>query len=193
MFIKDWKKEVLTVPNLLSLFRLVLIPVYIVIYLKAQDAKDFYLSGSILAVSCLTDLIDGQIARRFNMVTNLGKALDPIADKAMQLTALICLVFHTHYSLVWVVILVGLKELLLGIGALVLYKSGIITQANWFGKVSCFISFACTLILLFPRVVPLDEAQAFWVAIAIVGANYMAFVSYIVAYINYQKQLKKSA
>ena len=70
---KDWKKEVLTIPNLLSLFRLALIPVYVVIYLNAHDPHEYYLAGGILALSCMTDLIDGKIARHFNMITNLGK------------------------------------------------------------------------------------------------------------------------
>ena len=63
MIINDWKKEILTIPNLLSFFRLILIPVYMVIYLKAQETKDYILAGSILAVSCLTDMVDGKIAR----------------------------------------------------------------------------------------------------------------------------------
>ena len=91
MYIKDWKKEIFTIPNLLSLFRLVLIPVYITIYLNAKEAMDYYLAGGILAVSCLTDMIDGKIARHFNMITSFGKFLDPVADKATQFTLILCL------------------------------------------------------------------------------------------------------
>lgn len=82
MFIKDWKKDVFTIPNLLSLFRLVLIPVYVAIYLNAQELWEYFLAAAILAVSCLTDMIDGKIARHYNMISTLGKILDPIADKA---------------------------------------------------------------------------------------------------------------
>ena len=88
---KDWKKDILTVPNLLSLFRLVLIPVYILIYLNADSNTDYYIAASILAVSCLTDLIDGKIARHFNMISNTGKILDPLADKATQFALILCL------------------------------------------------------------------------------------------------------
>ena len=63
MFIKNWKKEIFTIPNLLSLFRLVLIPVYANIYLNAKDNFAYFLAGAIMAVSCITDLIDGKIAR----------------------------------------------------------------------------------------------------------------------------------
>ena len=87
----NWKKEILTIPNLLSLFRLVLIPVYVILYLNATTPKEYFLSGAILAVSCLTDMVDGQIARRFNMISNVGKLLDPFADKATQFTLTLCL------------------------------------------------------------------------------------------------------
>ena len=91
MFMKDWKKEILTIPNLLSIFRLVLIPVYVVIYLNATTPAHYYLAGGILAVSCLTDLIVGKIARKFNMISKLAMFLEPVADKATQCTLTVCL------------------------------------------------------------------------------------------------------
>lgn len=182
----------MSIPNILTCARLCLMPVFLLVYMMPVAGAQYY-AMAVLIIAFITDVLDGFIARKFNMVTNLGKALDPIADKAMQLTALICLAFHTDYSLVWVVIFVSIKELLIGIGALVLYKSGVITQANWFGKVSCFVSFVCTLLLIFPHVIPLSGVWAFWVAFSIVAVNFMALVSYIVAYIKYQKQLKKDA
>ena len=84
MYTKDWKKQIFSIPNLLSFFRILLIPVYIAIYLNAEKTTDYYIAGCILAISCLTDLVDGWIARRFNMVTTLGKVLDPLADKLTQ-------------------------------------------------------------------------------------------------------------
>ena len=96
MFIKHWKKEVLTIPNLLSLFRLLLIPVYMLIYLRAQKTSDYIVAGMILAISCLTDLVDGKIARKFNMITTLGKFLDPLADKVTQFTLILCLAIRYH-------------------------------------------------------------------------------------------------
>ena len=91
MDIKDWKKEILSIPNLLSLFRLLLIPVYITIYLNARTKDDYFLAATSLAVSCLTDMIDGKIARRFNMITTVGKLLDPLADKLTQFALILCL------------------------------------------------------------------------------------------------------
>ena len=99
MFIKDWKKEVFSIPNLLSFFRILLIPVYIAIYCNAKMASDYYLAAMILAVSCITDLVDGKIARKFHMVTTLGKILDPLADKATQFALILCLA--GKYPILW--------------------------------------------------------------------------------------------
>ena len=110
MIIKDWKKEIFTIPNLLSFFRLILIPVYMVIYLRAQDVRDYIIAGTILAISCLTDMVDGKIARMFNMITTFGKFLDPLADKLTQFSLLLCLA--VRYPVLWAVFaLFVLKEL----------------------------------------------------------------------------------
>ena len=109
MFNIDWKKEILTIPNLLSLFRLLLIPVYVTIYLNAAEIWHYYLAAGILALSCLTDLVDGYIARRFNMISNLGKLLDPIADKATQFALILCLA--TRYgAMFFLIVLFVIKE-----------------------------------------------------------------------------------
>ena len=105
MFINDWKKELFTIPNLLSLFRLVLIPVYMTMYLQGRHL----LAGIILALSCLTDFFDGWVARRFHMTTSLGKLLDPAADKATQLTLILCLSVR-YEAMVPVLILFLIKE-----------------------------------------------------------------------------------
>ena len=110
MQIKNWKKDIFNIPNLLSLFRLILIPVYITIYLNARDDSDFFLAAAILAVSCLTDMIDGKIARHFNMITDIGKLLDPIADKLTQFALILCLSLR-HPILWYVVGLFFIKEI----------------------------------------------------------------------------------
>lgn len=96
---KDRKIEVWTIPNLLSMFRLLIIPVYLYIYLNADTVMDYVLAATVLAISCLTDMIDGQIARRFNMMSTVGQLLDPVADKATQFCLLIC--FAVEYPVLW--------------------------------------------------------------------------------------------
>ena len=155
MFIKDWKKEVFTIPNMLSLFRLALIPVYIVIYLNAKEPHDYYLAGGILAVSCLTDLIDGKIARHFNMISNLGKVLDPIADKFTQLALTICL--SVRYPILRsVLVLFLVKEFYQGIVGLIhLRKGQMLPGALMAGKICTTVLFiSLTLLVLMPNIRP---------------------------------------
>ena len=91
MHITNWKKEIFTIPNMLSVFRILLIPVYVWLYLGAERIEEYHTAALVLAGSCLTDMIDGKIARKFNMISRVGKVLDPLADKLTQLALLICL------------------------------------------------------------------------------------------------------
>lgn len=148
MMIKDWKKQIFTIPNLLSLFRLALIPLYVVIYLNARSNTDYYLAAAILAVSCLTDLIDGQIARRFNMISTVGKVLDPLADKVTQFTMVICL--SIKYPILWfLVILIFIKEIFqLTAGLLRLRKGKMLKGAQITGKVCTTVLFISLILLV---------------------------------------------
>ena len=83
------KKDLFTIPNLMGYFRILLIPVFCYFYIKKQA---YLLAAGIVLISSLTDLFDGYIARRFNMVTELGKALDPVADKLTHAALALCLV-----------------------------------------------------------------------------------------------------
>ena len=180
MFIKNWKKEILTIPNLLSLFRLVLIPVYVYIYLNATETYQYMTAGTIMAVSCLTDLIDGKIARRFNMISTLGKILDPLADKLTQFTLTVCLSLKSP-ALRPVLILFVIKELFQLIAGIVnLRKGKMLPGALMAGKVCTTILFISLIaMVLFPEMNP-----ALVDAIAVVDAAFLAFsfVSYILAY-----------
>ena len=182
MFIKDWKKEIFTIPNLLSLFRLVLIPVYVSIYLNAQQATDYYLAASILAVSCLTDLIDGKIARHFNMITSLGKLLDPVADKATQFTLILCLALKADSILLWCLIgLFVLKEgFQLIAGGIRLRKGIMLKGALLSGKICTTILFVSLIVMVMMPGLPPQIIDI----IAIIDGVFMlvAFIHYAVAY-----------
>ena len=91
--------KIITVPNILSVIRLAIIPVYAVMYLQADSVSEYYAAGILLALSCLTDLFDGWVARRFRQISALGKLLDPIADKMTQCTMLLCL--SSAYPVLW--------------------------------------------------------------------------------------------
>ena len=180
MFRINWKKEILTIPNLLSLFRLVLIPVYMAIYLNAIDASDYYLSAAILAVSCLTDMIDGKIARRFHMISTIGKILDPFADKATQFTLIFCLALK-HPVLWYLVGLFVVKESFqLIAGGINLRKGRMLDGALMSGKVCTTILFLSLIVLV--MLPTLSETVI--LIISIVDSVFMvnAFIQYILAY-----------
>ena len=148
MPINNWRKDLFTIPNLLSLFRLVLIPVYVIIYLNAQEAADYYMAAGILAVSCLTDMIDGQIARHFNMISTIGKILDPIADKATQFTLIVCLTIK-HPILLIMVCLFVVKELFQTIAGFIILRRGqILKGALMTGKVCTTVLFVSLIVLV---------------------------------------------
>ncbi len=188
MFIKDWKKDFFTIPNLLSLFRLVLIPVYVVIYLNATEASQYYLAGGILAVSCLTDLIDGKIARHFNMVSRVGQILDPLADKATQFSLTLCLSMH-YPVLRPVLLLFVIKELFqLIAGYINLRRGKMLPGALIPGKICTTVLFVS---LIFMVLMP-NISSAAVTAIAAVDSIFLlyAFTSYILAYFGKNKKVE---
>ena len=180
MFINDWKKEVFTIPNLLSLFRLVLIPVYVVIYLNATQMHEYFLAATILAVSCLTDAVDGKIARHFNMISNVGKILDPVADKATQFTLTLCLSLK-YPILNPVLCLFVVKEFFQLVAIIVnLRKGKALPGALMAGKVCTTVLFVSLIALvLFPD---MDPVLVDFIALADGIFLLISFISYILAY-----------
>ncbi len=180
MFIKNWKKEILTIPNILSLFRLLLIPVYITIYQNATVDTDYYLAAGILAVSCLTDLIDGKIARHFNMISTVGKILDPLADKATQFTLIICLA--TKYPILWyLVCLFVIKESFqLIAGGINLRKGKMLKGALLSGKICTTLLFVSLILMV--MVPNLPTIVIHWIAAVDMVAMAVAFGDYLFTY-----------
>ena len=180
MPIGNWKKEIFTIPNLLSLFRVALLPIYVYIYLNASQPSQYLVAGTIMAVSCFTDMIDGKIARRFNMITTLGKILDPLADKITQFTLTLCL--SLKYPVLHPVLaLFVIKEFFqLVVGLIYLRRGKILPGALMAGKICTTVLFVSLIgLVLFPDLHPVAVD-----AIAIVDGVFLliSFVSYIFAY-----------
>ena len=185
---KNWKKEIFTIPNLLSLFRLLLIPVYITIYTNAQENTDYFLAAAILAVSCLTDMIDGQIARRYNMISTVGKILDPLADKLTQFTLILCLA--DKHPVLWViVVLFFIKELFqLIAGAINLRKGEMLKGALITGKVCTSILFLSLIMMVLVPGLSTSTVNV----IAIIDGIFLiiAFVDYASAYHKHEEHFQ---
>ena len=189
MFIKDWKKDLFTIPNMLSLFRLLLIPVYIIIYLNADSDIDYYVAGGILAVSCLTDMIDGQIARHFNMISTIGKILDPFADKVTQFSLIVCLAVE-YPILIPLMVLFFVKEVFqLVAGLLTLRKGQMLTGALISGKISTTILFISLIVLvMFPK---MDSTYVNLIMVVDGIFLLIAFIHYAITYFTHSAMIQQ--
>lgn len=141
------KNQVFTIPNLLSLLRLAMIPLLLWLYLEKQE---YLWTAAVVVLSGATDIIDGIIARKYNMVSDLGKALDPVADKLTQIAMLYCL--GTTFPEIRILLLIlVVKEVITG--AMSLYsikKTRQVQGADWHGKVTTVLLY----VLIIDRIVP---------------------------------------
>ncbi|MGB3161227.1 CDP-alcohol phosphatidyltransferase family protein [Carnobacterium sp.] len=147
------KKDWIAIPNILSLVRLLLIPLFSIIYLNATQPFHYYVAAVIILFSGLTDLLDGWIARKYHQITELGKILDPVADKLTQVVIVFCLLTKFKWmTLVAVIFLI--KELFMLINSLVLLQKGKkLDGAKWYGKISTALFYICMILLIaFPTI-----------------------------------------
>lgn len=127
------KDNIFTIPNLLSFLRLCMIPVMVWLYI----GREYYgWTALVLLLSGLTDVADGYIARHYHMVSDFGKAFDPVADKLTQIAMMLCLVHRFPLMLLpWIILVV--KEVFTGITSLLaIHKTGTVEGAVWHGKVT---------------------------------------------------------
>ena len=185
MNLKITKKEIFTVPNLLSFLRLTLIPFLVWIYVVRQN---YTLTVILVIISGITDIIDGFIARTFNMVSNVGKVLDPVADKLTQVSLMFCLT--VRYPLLWVPIIIFIikESFMLIFGYITLELTDKINSARWYGKVNTATLYLSMSMLIFFPDIPADYASfliGFCVAVMLVTlVLYFGFYINILTYIN---------
>ena len=130
------KKQIFTIPNILSFVRIALIPLIVWLYC---DKHYYGWTLIVVTLSSITDIVDGYIARKFNMITDFGKFIDPVADKMTQVAMLICLV--TRFSLMWLPLgLMFFKEVLAFVLRLIVFrKTSEVHSAEWHGKLNTVI------------------------------------------------------
>jgi len=161
----------MNVPNALTLLRLFLIPVFILVFFSGSEHNLMY-SISIFLIAGFTDVLDGYIARKYNLITKWGIVVDPLADKLMLTTVLTCLVIDKYIPL-WILIVVAAKEASMIIAGMILYKKNTVIPSNVFGKVSTFLFYVSIFTLAF--------INSIWGDILL----YIAVASAIIAFINY--------
>ncbi|MBR3865306.1 MAG: CDP-alcohol phosphatidyltransferase family protein [Clostridia bacterium] len=140
---EKYRKKIITLPNILSFFRICLIPVIVWLYCVK---KDYLMTTLVLILSAITDIADGIIARHYGMISDFGKAFDPIADKLTQFAMLLCLTFRFRLMAIPAAVLF-VKEISAGIMSLMaIHRSGEVEGADWHGKVSTALLYG-TMIL----------------------------------------------
>lgn len=143
--LKRFKGEYINIPNILSYARIILIPIIVWSFFSLEEYK---LSALLVAISGLTDCVDGFIARHFNMVTDFGKIIDPLADKLTQITIIACLSYRFPLMMLLVGVLV-IKELCIVIMAyFVMKRTDNVEGSRWYGKVSTILFYLVMIILL---------------------------------------------
>lgn len=176
------KDDFFKIPNILSYLRILLVPVYIFVFYHADNAIDYFLSIFVVILSALTDLLDGFIARKFDWITDLGKIIDPIADKLMQ-TALLFTVIWKVKGILPLLILFVMKELIsLFVGA-VLYKMGKhLNGAIWCGKICTVVLYAVMLVFI---ILPNLDKNFVYLLVGI--ASLFLILSFVVYMLEYKK------
>ena len=170
-----YKNKILTIPNVLSFFRLCLIPIIVWLYISKED---YFWTLMVLLLSGLTDVVDGIIARKCNMISDFGKAFDPIADKLTQAAMLCCLVVRFKYMLIPLGMLV-IKEVVTGITALIsIKKTKQVEGAVWHGKLTTVVLYLMMAVHLVWFNIP-TTVSLIMVGVCI-GIMIMSFIMYSV-------------
>ena len=171
-----FKGQYFSIPNILSYIRIALVPLIVATFFSRDHRT---LSTVLIIISGLTDCVDGFIARRFNMITDFGKIIDPIADKLTQFTVVFCLGFE--YSLLfWLAGLLLFKDFFVGImGLAVMRRADMVDGARWYGKLATIMFYLIvTYLLVFS---PAGAAAHLMIALCI-GFMLLSLVMYTIRY-----------
>ncbi len=174
---KQIREEAFSIPNLLSYFRLLLIPLFIVLYVH----EEFTAALITLAVSGLSDILDGRIARKYNMVTDLGKVLDPVADKLTQCAMMLCVAMR-YPAMWWLLGLHVVKEIImLVMGWYVLKKTDTVNSAIWVGKLCTGVIYAVMMLHVIMPYLP--QAVSIGCTVVCAGLIVLSLIVYTARYV----------
>ncbi len=176
----------MTIPNCLTIFRILLVPAFLAAFFCFPE-QGLWAAG-ILLLSGVTDVCDGWIARKFHQTSQLGKILDPFADKLTQLSVCVCLAIR-HKEFIIILCLLILKEFIMLIAGFQLIRKGVkLPSSRWFGKVSTVVFYlAMTYIVYQTDISNLKLAVLAWISVLFAVA---AFIQYIPEYRKLRAQVK---
>lgn len=167
----------MNLPNKLTLFRVLLIP-FFVLFMLADITGDMdqYIAVGIFIVASLTDTLDGYIARKYNMVTNFGKFMDPLADKLLVCSALICLTGEVLPA--WIVIIIISREFIISGFRLIASDNGVVIAASWWGKYKTVSQMVMIILLIV-------DLKYHWFQILEVVFIYLALALTVISLVDY--------
>ncbi|MDL2219097.1 CDP-alcohol phosphatidyltransferase family protein [Ruminococcaceae bacterium OttesenSCG-928-O06] len=173
------------IPNILSAFRILLVPLLAWLMLE----EHYYQAAAVLVLSGLTDLLDGFLARRFGWITNLGKVLDPAADKLTQVTVYLLLAFKLPRYWYFFALLLGKDLVMLVLGGWLLKRKVKIEGARWFGKIVTILFYVISVLLIFFPNLPSWATISLLALITVLAL--VAGLLYIPQFLQYRRQAKQ--
>ena len=174
----------MNIPNILTVIRFIVIPVFA--YYLLLGSGYYSIAVILFLLAGMTDILDGYIARKFNMITSFGKLADPLADKLLQITALLILTYQNKIPFIILTIII-VKEGFMAAGGILLYKKeNYVVTSNWYGKAATVIFYFAIIMILFN-----EPYSNYFIIIALLSAVF-AFFMYILTYIRIKKNLKES-
>ena len=181
------QKVLRNIPNILTLFRIVLIPFIVISIMK----DDYIVALIFFVISGLTDVLDGCIARKFNFITDFGKLIDPLADKLTQIATLVSIVIKGIIPY-WILIVILLKEVIMICGASFLYGKSTVVSSRWFGKLSTVVLYIAIFLSMSIRqfnLPPIYETINFYIYCFAVATTLFSLVMYFKTF--YSRDLLK--
>ena len=177
----------MNLPNKLTIFRVILIPFFIIALLVPGIPAGNWIALAIFIVASLTDLLDGKIARKYNLVTNFGKFMDPLADKLLVCSALICLVELSRIPS-WMVVIIIAREFTISGFRLIAADNGVVIAASYWGKFKTTFQMieVCLMIANIP-VLSLLTTVITWIAVIL---TVVSLVDYLVKNKDVMKETK---
>lgn len=177
----------MNIPNILTVVRFLIIPVFG----YALYNEQYYISILLFTLGGITDILDGFIARRYNLVTSFGKLADPLADKLMQLTALVLLTMQRLVPIPFLVVVVA-KEVFMGLGSITLYKKeNVVVSANWYGKLATVVFYFVIVITILLKEFDIPNRN-FYIDVATGIAVAFALFAFVMYSLQYRK-IRKDA
>ena len=137
----------MNLPNKLTIFRVIMIPFFLIAFLVDEIPGGKWSAVSLFIIASLTDMLDGKIARKYNLITNFGKFMDPLADKLLVCSAIVALISLDRIPC-WVVIVIIAREFIISGFRLVASDNGVVIAASWWGKIKTVVQMIMTIVLI---------------------------------------------